>query len=259
MSYLRGLATQAEVVYAIVLRETRTRFGAHKLGYLWALIEPSLVILTFVALFRIVGRDAPSGMDLFGFLATGILPYTLFASSVARVAESINGNKALLYYPQVRPLDLAIARGALEAATFVTVFLLLMGGRALVRQELVIDSPLLIIAGLALASLVGTAVGLIFCALAQVSNAVDRARGPLMRPLFWISGIFFTAEALPASVQGGLLLNPVLQATELVRAGWYLDYDARHVTPLYCAHWILGALLIALLLERGVRRRIEMT
>ena len=39
---LRGLWLSAEVVHALVLRETRTRFGGHKLGYAWALLEPIL-------------------------------------------------------------------------------------------------------------------------------------------------------------------------------------------------------------------------
>ena len=40
-----------------------------------------------------------------------------------------------------------------------------------------------------------------------------------MRPLFWISGIFFAAEALPDGVRAVLLRNPVLHTTEFVRAG----------------------------------------
>ena len=116
-----------EVVHALALRETRTRFGAHKLGYLWALVEPTLMILTFYILFALASRAAPTGMTLFSFIATGIIPYLLFANTVKRVAEAINGNKALLFYPQVNPIDLVIARVFLEFTTYVGVFLVLMG------------------------------------------------------------------------------------------------------------------------------------
>jgi capsular polysaccharide transport system permease protein len=259
MQFLRGLASQAEVVHAIVLRETRTRFGRQKLGYLWALLEPSIIIVTFYAVFRISHRMQPAGMDLFDFIATGVIPYTLFGNSVSRVAEAINGNKSLLYYPQVRPIDLVLARSALEAATFAAVFMVLLGGHALWRQELAIDSPLMTITGMAMASLLGTCLGMIFCALGQVSASIDRARGPLVRPLFWISGVFFTVGMLPEAAQGPLLANPLLHAIELVRAGWFESYDAHHVDVRYVAAWILGLMLAALLLERAVRRRIEMT
>ena len=191
--------------------------------------------------------------------STMALSYFLFSNSVHRVAESINGNKSLLYYPQVQPLDLVTARSLLEAATFGTVFLALMGAHALVRQELVIDSPLRTIAGMALASGLGTALGLIFCCLGQLSPAADRARGPMLRPLFWISGIFFTAESLPERARDAMLLNPVLHTTEMVRDGWFVDYTDDHTDVLYVVAWVLGLVLVGLLLERHVRRKIEMS
>ena len=52
----RGLLPQLRVVQAIALRETRTRFGAHQLGYLWALVEPVLWILTFYGLFTVASE-----------------------------------------------------------------------------------------------------------------------------------------------------------------------------------------------------------
>jgi capsular polysaccharide transport system permease protein len=255
----RGFATQLDVVNALILRETRTRFGRNQLGYLWALIEPVVVILTFYAVLELAGRRQHNGMDGFAFVATGVLPYTLFSNSVQRVADAVSSNKALLYYPQVHPLDLVLARGMLEAATFGAVFILVMGGEALVTQRLDIAVPLYVIGSMAIASVLGTALGLVFCALGQVSTVADRVRGPLMRPLFWISGIFFTAEMVPDSARDVMLWNPMLHSTELMRAGWFESYDARHVDLGYVLWWIGGTLLAGLLLERWVRRRIDLT
>ncbi|MEZ4367140.1 MAG: ABC transporter permease [Kofleriaceae bacterium] len=185
------------------------------------------------------------------------MPYTLFTNSVVRVAEAINGNKALLYYPQVRPIDLIIARCLLEAATFAAVFIVLMGGHALATQRLIVDDPLRLIAGMGLASLLGTGLGIIFCGLGQLSTVAERARGPLLRPLFWISGIFFTAETLPAGARDAMLWNPVLHTTELVRDGWFDSYSDEHVSVPYVLAWVGALFLAGLLLERWVRRRIE--
>jgi capsular polysaccharide transport system permease protein len=256
---LRGLVVQGEVIHAIILRETRTRFGAYRLGYLWALLEPILVILTFWGLFEVAGREAPWGMDLFSFIATGMIPYTLFTNSANRIAEAINGNKALLNYPQVLPIDLAIARGLLEAATHATVFIVLMGVHALWTRQLHIDSPLLVIAGFAMASLLGSTLGLVFCGLGQWASSVDQARGPLLRPMFWLSGIFYTTAQLPEQARDAMLWNPVLHVTEIVRDGWFASYQSADADPVYVLRWILGLGLAGLLLERWVRRRIELT
>lgn len=258
-TFFRGLLIGYEVVAAVVLRETRTRFGALKLGYLWALLEPAIVIFTFYAFFRIYGRQPPAGMDLFGFIATGVVPYTLFTNSINRVAESVNGNKALLYYPQVRPIDLIAARSALELATFAAVFLILMGGNVLARQALDIESPLAVIGGFLLASALGTGLGIVFCGLGQLTPAIDRVRGPLLRPLFWISGIFFTADSLPDRAREAMLWNPVLHVNELIRDGWFPAYDDAHVSIGYVLVWVVGLALVGLVLERLVRRHIEMS
>jgi len=255
----RGLFSQFEVVHALVLRETRTRFGAHKLGYLWAVLEPLTMILTFFILLTMVHRKAPSGMDQFSFLCTGMLPYVLFANSVNRVADSINANKALLFYPHVQPLDLAIARCILEVATYATVFIVLMGSNIIYHQHFAIDDPLVFITGFLLAGLLGSVLGLVFCSLGQYSNAVDRARGPLLRPFFWMSGIFFTADSLPEKAREVMLYNPLLHAIEMVRAGWYTSYAGTHVDFFYPVAWIVGLLFVGLALERRVRRRIELT
>jgi capsular polysaccharide transport system permease protein len=177
---------------------------------------------------------------------------------VNRVADSISGNKALLFYPHVLPVDLALARALLELVTHTGVFLALMTLHAVFARKLAVDQPLLVLAGLGLAGLLGTGLGLIFCGLAQLSSVVERIRGPLLRPLFWVSGIFFTAASLPETVRQGFLWNPVLHCTELVRGGWFAAYDA-HVEVGYVLHWTLYLALAGLLLERLVRQRIELS
>ncbi len=45
------LTTQARVIGALVLRETRSAFGDTQLGYLWAIVNPALSTLVLVAIF----------------------------------------------------------------------------------------------------------------------------------------------------------------------------------------------------------------
>ena len=255
----RAIMGQFNVINALVLRETRTRFGRHQLGYAWALVEPALMILTFYILFSVGNRTAPPGMDILGFLSTGIVPYLAFTKCTTQVSQAINGNRGLLFYPQVKPLDVVFARVSLEFATYFAVFVLLMSINVLTRQELTIADPLLIVVGFVLACLFGASLGLIFMGLGQLSPVADRARGPLMRPFFWVSGIFFTADSLPEKYLDSALYNPVLHIVELVRAGWYPTYSDTHASITYVALWIIGLALVGLTLEVITRRKIEVT
>jgi capsular polysaccharide transport system permease protein len=257
---LRGALVQLHVVHALILRETRTRFGQHQLGYLWALLEPMIWIGTFAGLYTVAQRRVPAGMDIVGFLATGVVTYQLFSSCAGKVSEAINGNRALLFYPQVQPLDLAIARLVLEAATLITVFTLIVGLNMLAMHDVVGADDLLRVAmGLTLAALLGGSLGLFLCMLGVLSGAVERLRGPLMRPLFWISGLFFTVEDLPPHARDLALINPVLHCVELVRSGWYHSYRAPHASPSYILMIALTLMFVGLLLERAVRHRVELS
>jgi len=258
-TFTRGLASQCEVIWAVMLRETRTRFGANSFGYLWAIIEPLMMIMTFWILLVIVGRDAPYGMDQYTFIASGIVPYTLFATTANRVAESINGNRPLLYYPHVQPLDLVFARAILELATYGGVFIILLGGHALYHQSFSIDSALVTCVGLVISGMLGMSLGMVFCMLGQYSKFVDRFRGFFFRPFFWISGIFFTLNDLPEEGRAVILFNPVVHCVEMVRDGWFATYSARHIDISYPLYFILALGFIGLSLERAVRTRIQVT
>jgi capsular polysaccharide transport system permease protein len=260
MRSVRGGFIQLQVIHALILRETRTRFGANQLGYLWAVVEPMLWIGTFIGLFTVSHRTVPAGMDLVGFLGTGVLTYELFSKNVGRLGEAVNGNRPLLFYPLVQPIDLALARAALETATLSTVFALVMLAAAFFDPNFSgIEDPLAVLIGLFLTASLGASMGLVFCMLSVFSNTVDRLRGPLMRPLFWTSGLFFTAADAPPEARELLLYNPVLHAVEMVRDGWFVSYSAPYTSVGYIGGWILGLALCGLLLERAARGKIELT
>lgn len=255
----RGLMAQLRVVHALALRETRTRFGQNKLGYVWALLEPLFWIGTFAGLFEVADRGTPGGMAIVPFLATGVVTYELVMKTANKGSQAINGNKALLFYPQVQTLDLILARGALELATYAVVFALIIGGWAFTVPRVRIDDLLVLMNGLLLAGLLGMGLGLVLCGLNVLSPTVERIRGPLFRPLFWVSGLFFTAESLPKQVRDMLLYNPILHCIEMVRTGFFPDYHARHAEPMYVGAWILGLFFFGLTLERRVRHKVQLT
>ena len=259
MRLKEGLQTQLQVVHALIMRETRTRFGAHQLGYIWALIEPLFWVITFYWIFTLMGRSVTYGMDIVTFITTGIIPFLLFRQTLAQAHTAIPANKALLYYPQIRPLDLIMARTGLEIATLMTVFAIIMGGHAFYTGELAIEKPLSVLIGLLLAGLLGATLGLFFSVLSMYSKVVDRLVPMINRPLFFISGLFFTANQLPTNVRELLLWNPILHTVEMVRDGWFYTYEAHYLDISYVLYWIIGCAYIGLVLERMARRRLELT
>jgi len=256
---MRGALTQMQVVFAVLLRETKTRFGDNQLGYLWAFISQGLMVGMFIGFYSVFGRVAPSRLSLVAYLTTGIVPYSLFRDTAQRCMAAVDSNKGLLFYPQVRPLDLVIARAALEAVTYLGVMALFLGGLALYEGPPRIDSFLRAFLGFALASGFGASLGLLACGLGIFSSTVDRLFPSVLRVIFWFSAAFHPVETLPKTMRDIMLLNPLTHALELVRDGWFPGYDARSADPSYALMWILVLAFLGLSVERMARRHMELT
>jgi len=250
---------QLQVVHALVLRETRTRFGTHKLGYIWALAEPVIFIATFAAMYLIIGRLVPWDLDVVPFLTTGFVPFGLFRESANRSLTAIGANRGLLFYPQVRPLDLVLARVILELTTQVTVFVLIMSGICLYNWSYPNFDLFMVLEGLLLSFGLGASLGLLMCGFSVYSPSVERLLGPVLRPVFWASGLFYAPSMLPESARNLLLYNPMVHAIELVRGGWFEQYHPADIDPMYPLAWIAVLLFAGLGLERIARRRVELT
>ena len=78
------------------------------------------------------------------------------------------------------------------------------------------------------------------------------------RPLFWFSGVFYTANGLPAVARDLMLYNPVLHVVEFVRSGWFIEYRSQHASVSYVCAWIVTLTFLGLVIERAAKRRMEL-
>ena len=108
-----------------------------------------------------------------------------------------------------------------------------------------------VVQALALTALLGLGVGTMNCFLTMRFPVWERAWSILSRPLFLMSGVFFTYDMMPRAAQELLWWNPVLHLVGLMRRGVYGIYPADYVSTGYVAALSLGLLLLGLLLLRG--------
>lgn len=250
-----ALATQLRVIGALILRETRTRFGRSQLGYLWAIAEPLSYVIFMSLIFGVIGRHAPFGDDVALFFATGLLPFFLFSKLSGALGAAFDANEALLTYPIVKPIDTLFARAALEIATATTVMILMFAGIMYAHRVAAparIDVVATAILGL---SLVGFGIGATNAVLGRLFPSWREIWGVVSRPLMIICPVFFPLESLPASARDAVALIPMTHGVELFRAGYYDGYrsSALNVEYLFAAGLVLT--LVGLAGERALRMR----
>ncbi len=97
------------------------------------------------------------------------------------------------------------------------------------------------------------------CAAATATPTAARLVPILTRPLYFVSGVFFSIEVVPEPYRSWLLLNPLLHANELMRAGFFATCEARYADPGYLIARIGGCLCLGLLMQRALRRWLMVT
>lgn len=253
---LAALTTQIRVLYALILRETKTRYGNYKIGFLWALIEPLVGVTVFVAIFSHLRSDSPSGMPLVPFMLVGFICYGFFRDPWGAMQSAISNSRNLLTFPQVTTFDVILARGLLEIMVcfFVLGFLLYMAYIA--GFEVRCERPLGVLMVCILLSTFGLGVGYIFASIEPLFPSIKQFGSQVMsRPLYFSSGLFFTADSIPAPIREYLLYNPTLHMIELVRGEFFYEFETPYGSWSYASTWAFTTLAVGLLMHQALHKR----
>lgn len=253
------ISFQADILYALLLREIKTRFGQYRLGYAWALTEPIVHVVVLSLIFGLRSPTASRGVEFPIFLATGIIPYLLFSHMVTRGMSTVTANQALFAYRQVKPFDTLAARFILETVIYSAVFLVFMTGAGWLGFDVAVQDPLGVLLVFLTLGLFGLGLGALACVAATLAPDAGQIVPIILRPLYFISGIFFSVEAIPAEYRAYLLWNPVLHALEIIRGAWFHAIDNHYGDPLYLAAWTLASLSFGLLTFHVYRYRMVAT
>ena len=240
----------ARTIGALILREMATTYGRSPGGYLWAVLEPigGIAILSFV--FSFAFRMPPIGISFPLFYATGVIPLGIYTESATKIASAIGYSRALLAYPSVTFLDAILARFLLHMLTESMVCYLIFGGIFLfLETHTVVDIPT-IAGAILLAGVLGLGVGTLNCFLFVRFPVWQRVWPILMRPLFFISGVFNLFDALPETLRTWLWYNPMVHIIGLMRHGVYNNYDAAYVSVTYVMGISMASFTMGLLLLR---------
>ena len=250
MEFFNALGVQGRVISALVLRETKTRYGNSKLGFFWALFEPFAHIIVFIGIFAAMGRAVPIGESTGLFILTGIIPWLLYNNTVRNIMRSLNSNKALLGYPQVMPLDIILSRIIIEAATLLIVILIFLAVFAYLGFRIEIDNFLQMCSAYSLLILFATGVGLINIAIIAVYPSYESIFSAFSRPLYFISGVFFTADFLAPEVYAAIDFNPLIHIIEWFRSGFFPSFQSDLYDPEYAVSVCVITFTIGLTIER---------
>ena len=113
----------------------------------------------------------------------------------------MDANSSLFFYRQVQPIDTIFSRTIVEIVIYSVVFIILVTIAFLIKESFVInDFGLLIVSFLSIAI---TSMGLgIFLMIATYRYEWDKSIVQfLMRPIWFLSGVFFSLNDIPQNIR----------------------------------------------------------
>lgn len=254
MSFADALRQKRNVMRAVVLRDMRTRFFNHGLGFLIQSLWPLGHMVIIIAINTFVGRAAPYGESPLIYFGAGIIPALTFLYISRFMSLSIILNKNMLTFPIVKVTDILFARAFLEIiAGCITLLLLWILFTSLGLSPYPADPEQAILAYLAtilLAIGVGTIAGVITSFL-PIFATVYGLSGII---IYICSGAVFVTPNFPDQIAIPISYNPVAQCVEWIRTAYFEGYSDRLLDREYLLCFGLGTLFIGLVAERLSRR-----
>lgn len=255
MSTLDALRQMRNAMSAVMLRDMRSRFFNHGLGFLVVALWPLAHMMILLLIYAVLGRRAPFGDSVRVFFATGLVPTLLFMYVSRFMAMSLLQNRSMLGFPAIRMMDIILARAALEAIagflTLVFIFSLLL---ALGDDPFPHDVYQATYAYLAV-MLLAVGVGVVVSVISMFAPFFVTIYTLFTIFIYILSGTLFVISDLPDAIAAPLAWNPVLHGVEWMRTAYYEGYSDKWLNKSYLIGFGLGALTLGLAAERLLRRR----
>ncbi len=244
-----------DTVHALLMREIKTRFGADRLGYFWAIAEPVSQASVMAVIFTLLGRSSVAGIPVAIFLFVGILPFKFFGKLIPQIGAAIDANKALFTYRQVTAIDPIITRILIEIVTFIVVYVLIFTAMAWLGFEVFPDDLLALLAACFLLLSLAVGLGLLLCCAVTYWPDAAKLFAMVMTPMFFISGILYCATMIPEQYWYLFSWNPIFHLIELSRDAFFVSYKTPIGDWYFVSFVALSSLSIGLMTFRINRHR----
>jgi capsular polysaccharide transport system permease protein len=253
-----AIVRQIDVLVALMYMEAITRFARRSLGVIEEIgsIAVHVVVLSFM---RVVFTGDFSGklhygMAILPFTATGVFIYWLFKTGMANVSAAVFMLHRYSPFPQVTPLDVALARGIVNILIYTLIALGSFWVIIEVGYSLPIRNIVYVIEMLLYAGVFGMGCGL---AIAGIFFYFPFVRVVIIvgafRLLSLISGTFFVIPDLPHKIRDYALYMPLLHMNDMMREAYFATYRAGQADRGYVFACVIGVVCVGLVVERSLR------
>jgi capsular polysaccharide transport system permease protein len=216
-----GGRKQANVVFALIFRDIRTRSKEDDLGLLYLVgivLEPAIGVFAVATFWYVMRVQEIMGVHTFLFVAVSMTAFSIIRRSISSIPRSIRSTVKFYAFPNIKPFDALLASFILETSLIaiggLLVFFVLWWFAGL---KMDLRDPLEAIGIVSLIMCSGFGLSLALGTYGAIYSFLPRIVGSFTRVLFFTSAVIHPAAELPPVAQQWLAYNPFAHAMELLR------------------------------------------
>jgi lipopolysaccharide transport system permease protein len=202
-----------ELLYFFIWRDLKVRYKQTIFGAGWAVMQPVALMLVFtVSIGRLPGVG-PTGVPYPLFVFAGLIPWTMFSSSLTGASNSMVGGEAIItkvYFPRLLLPFASVGSFILDFIISLAALAVLMGYYGVAPSLAIVWLPVLTLMALVAALGVGTFLSAVNVRYRDVKYVV-----PFLVQL-WMFGspVVYTSTLIPDQWHALYALNPMTGVVE---------------------------------------------
>lgn len=248
----REIISRKDLLLRLVRRDFLASYQQTILGSAWVLIQPVLVTLTYILIFKSIIGVSTAGLPSSLFYLSGIIFWNFFSDSISNISHTYISYSAIfnkVYFPRLiaalSGLVVHLARLAIQFLLFLCVFFYFLIHKGEISPNtgiLLFPVCILLLSGLSLGG------GLILASLTAKYRDIQHLLSFILRIVMFITPVIYPLSIVPGKFRILFLLNPLTPVFELFRYGFlgngYHDFYAL----LYSTGFVIITLLAGIVL-----------
>jgi lipopolysaccharide transport system permease protein len=225
VSIFRTLFHNRELIWNMTKREIKSTYQGSFLGVLWTLILPIMMLLIYTFVFSVVFQAKWSGTGVAQqtprgeyalILFAGLTPFNFFSAVINRAPGMVlavpNYVKKVIFPLEILPI---VVSGAALFTSFINIGLILIGS-LLIYHTIPLSLWMLPFAYIPLI-LLTLGLAWFLASLGVFIRDVSQAISIIVQILFFMSPIFYSADAVPKSLKLIVTINPLSSVIDSFR------------------------------------------
>lgn len=210
--FLKNLVERRALLYELVRRDFQQRFIGSAAGWLWGVIHPLVLLVSWTFVFQVCLR-APLPADAITqnytlFLFCGFLPWLLFQETVQRSASSLLDHAGLIT-KTVFPAEVVPVSIFLSSLIHHVIALLLAVGAVLIVERRISPMILFLPVYMLLVGMLAVGIGWIVSGLHVYLRDTAQVLAVVLTLWFWVTPIFISEQQIPERFRFLVAMNPL--------------------------------------------------